>query len=143
MRYGHFERRMRHLANAGEAKKPSYAREEQLLYGMHKRNWSRETLVGQWVEKKVEVVVMREGSGEDSGAVACVERPATRHEPVKRVEKRVVYRSRIVEFSYLGWLSCKVKIIDTTRSEAFLVKSGPPFRTSSEKASSELGFKII
>ena len=85
MRYGRFERRMRHLANAGEAKKPAYAREEQLLYGMHKMNWSREALVGHWGEEKVEVVVMTEGSGEDNGAVACVERPATAQELVKMI----------------------------------------------------------
>ena len=89
------------------------------------------------------MVVMREGSGEDNGAVAFVENPATTQELVKRVERRVVHRSRIVEFSYLGWLLCKVKIIDKIRFEAFLVKSGPPFRIGSEDLNSELGFKTI
>ena len=111
---------MWHLANAGEPKKPAYAREEQLLHGMHKRNWSRETLVSDWRGKEVEMVVMGKVSGKDNGVVASVENPATTQEAVKRIEKRVVHQSNIVEFSYLGWLSCKVKTIDKTSSEAFL-----------------------
>ena len=94
---------MRHLANAGEPKKLAYARKKQLLYGMHKRNWSRETLVGDWKGKEVEMVVMGKVSGEDNGVVASVENPATMQEPVKRTGKRVVHRSNIVEFSYLSW----------------------------------------
>ena len=89
------------------------------------------------------MVVIREGSGKDNGVVASVENPAITQEPVKRVEKRVVYRSKIIEFNYSGWLLCKVKIINKINSEAFLVKSGSPFKTSSEHSSSELGFKII
>ena len=134
---------MSHLANAEEPKKPAYAREEQLLYRMHKRNWTRETLVGYWRGKEVEMVVMGKVSGEDNGAVASVENPATTQEPVKRIGKTVVHRNNIVEFSYLGWLSCKVKTICGTNSEAFFAKSRPPFRTSSEDASSEVGFETI
>ena len=82
---------MRHLANAGGPKKPAYAREEQLLHGMHKRNWSRETLVSDWRGKEVEMVVLGKVSGEDNGVVASVENPATTQEPVKRVGKRVIH----------------------------------------------------
>ena len=134
---------MWHLANAEEPKKVAYAREEQLLHGMHKRNWSRETLVSDWRGKEVEMVVIGRVSGEDNGVVAFAENPATTQEAVKRIEKRVVDRSNIVEFSYLGWLSCKVKTIDKTSFEAFLVKSGRPFRTSPEDSNSELGFETI
>ena len=126
---------MRHLANAGGPKKPAYAREEQLLHGMHKRNWSRETLVSDWRGKEVEMVVLGKVSGEDNGVVASVENPATTQEPVKRVGKRVIHRSKIIEFNYLGWLSCKVKIIDKISFKAFFVKSGPPFTTSSQDLS--------
>ena len=91
----------------------------------------------------MEMVVMGKVSGEDNGVVVSTENPATTQEPVKRIKKGVIYRNNIIEFSYLGWLLCKVKTIDKTSSEAFLVKSGPPFRTSSEDLTSELGFKII
>ena len=111
---------MRHLANAGEPKKPAYAKEKQLVYGMHKRNWSREILVNGWRGKGVEMVVMGKVSGEDNGVVASVENPATTQEPVKRIGKRVVHRSNIIEFKFLGWLSCKVRILYKTGFEAFL-----------------------
>lgn len=127
MSYGPFERRMRHLANAGEPKKLAYARKKQLLYGMHKRNWSRETLVGDWKGKEVEMVVMGKVSGEDNGVVASVENPATMQEPVKRTGKRVVHRSNIVEFSYLSWLSCKVRIIRGTSFRALFCEIRTPF----------------
>ena len=143
MSYGPFESRMSHLANAGEPKKLAYARKKQLVYGMHKRNWTRETLVGDWRGKEVEMVVMEKVSGEDNGVVASVEKPATMQEPVKRIGKRVVHRSNIVEFSYLGWLSCKVRIIRGTSSGGLFAKSGPPFKTSSEPPISELGLKNI
>ena len=121
---------MRHLANAGGPKKPAYVREEHLAHEMHKRNWSREALVDDWEGKKVKMVVLREVSGEDNGAVATAERPATMQELVKRIGKRIVHRSNIVEFNFLGWLSCKVRILYRTGFEAFLARSGPPFRTS-------------
>ena len=70
--------------------------------------------------KKAEVVVVREVSGEDNGAVAFVENPAITQEPVKRIGKRVVHQSYIVEFNYLGWLSCKVRIFFEPDFEAFL-----------------------
>ena len=110
---------------------------------MHKRNWSREALVSDWRGKEVEMVVMGKVSGEDNDVVVSAENPATTQKPVKRIEKRVVHRSNIIEFNYLGWLLCKVKTINKISSEAFLVKSGPPFKTSSEDPSSELGFEII
>ena len=36
---------MWYLINAGKQKKPAYIKEEQLLHGMHKKNWSKEILV--------------------------------------------------------------------------------------------------
>ena len=119
---------MRHLANAEGPKKPAYVKEKQSLYGMHKRNWSRETLVNGWRGKGVEVVVMGKISGEDNDAVASAKNLATTQELVKRIEKKVVHRSNIVKFGYLGWLLCKVKIFDKTRFEAFLAKSETPFQ---------------
>ena len=67
---------MWHLVNAEGPKKPAYAKNKQLLYGMHDRNWSREALVDNWKGKKVKVVVVRQVSGEDNGAVATAEKPA-------------------------------------------------------------------
>ena len=121
---------MRHLAKAGGPKKLAYAKEKQLVYGMHKRNWSRETLVNGWRGKRVKVVVMGKVSGEDNGVVATVENPATTQEPVKRIGKRVVHRSNIVDFSFLGWLLYKVGILHSIGIEAFLAKSKAPFKTS-------------
>ena len=142
MSYGRFERRMRHLANAGGPKKLAYAKEKQLVYEMHKRNWSEETLVDNWRGKGAEVVVVREVSDEDNGVVATVGKPATMQEPVK-IGKRVIYRNNIVEFSYLGWLSCKVRTTCRTRSEGLFAKSEPPFKTRSETFISDLIFQGI
>ena len=89
------------------------------------------------------MVVIREGSGEDNGVVVSVENPATMQEPVKRIKKRIVHRNKRIEFSYLGWLLYKIKIIDKINFKAFLAKSKPPFRTSSKDPNLELGFKII
>ena len=82
-------------------------------------NWSKETLVGQWVKKKVEMVVIREGSGKDNGIVVFVENPAIMQELVKRVKKKVIYRSRIIEYNSFRYLLCKVKIINKIKFEAF------------------------
>ena len=89
------------------------------------------------------MVVMEKVSGEDNGAVASAENPATTQELVKRIEKKVVHWSNIVEFSYLGSRLCKVKIFEKTRFEAFLAKSEPPFRTRCKDPSLELGFETI
>lgn len=97
---------------------------------MHKRNWIGGALVDDWKGKKVKMVVVRQVSGEDNGAVAIAERPATMQEHVKRIGKRIVHRSNIVKFNFLGWLSCKVRILYRIGFEAFLARSGPPFRTS-------------
>ena len=134
---------MRHLANAEGPKKPAYVKEKQSLYGMHRMNWSKEALVDDWKGKKVKMVVVIEVSGEDNGVVATVERPATMRELVKRIGKRIVHRSNIVEFNFLGWLSCKVRILYSTGFEAFLAKSGPPFRTSCNTTISDPILKTI
>ena len=76
------------------------------------------------------MVVMGKVSGEDNGVVATVDNPATTQEPVKRIGKRVVHRSNIVDFSFLGWLLYKVGILHSIGIEAFLAKSKPPFKTS-------------
>ena len=39
-------------------------------------NWSKETLVGQWVKKKVKMVIIRKGNGENNGVMVFVENPA-------------------------------------------------------------------
>ena len=48
------------------------------------------------------MVVVIEVSGKDNGVVATVKRPATMRELVKRIGKRIVHRSNIVEFNFLG-----------------------------------------
>ena len=104
MSYVLFQGQMRHLANAGAPRKPAYVREEQLVHEMHKRSWIGETLVDKWKGKRVKMGVMGEVSGEDSGVVATVEKPATMQEAVKMIGKRVVHRNNIVKSGYLGWL---------------------------------------
>ena len=69
------------------------------------------------------MVVVREVSGEDNGAVATAERPATMQELVKRIGKRIVHKNILVEFNFLGWLSCKVRILYRIGFEAFLARS--------------------
>ena len=100
-------------------------------------------MVDDWKGKKVKMVAVREVSGEDNGAVATAERPATMRELVKRTGKRIVHRSNIVEFNFLGWLSCKVKILHSTGFKAILAKSGPPFRTSCNTTISDPILKTI
>ena len=129
MSYVRFEKRMSHLANAGEPKKPAYVREEHLVHKMHKRSWIGEALVDNRKGKKAEMVVVRKVSGEDNGVVASVENPATTQEPVKRIGKKVVYQNYIIEFNYLGWLSYKVRIFFEPDFKAFL-RNRDPFAES-------------
>ena len=63
-------------------------------------NWSKETLVGQWVKKKVEIVVIREGNGEDNGVMVFIENPAIMQELVKKVKKKVIDWSKIIEYNF-------------------------------------------
>ena len=65
------------------------------------------------------MVVIREGSGKDNGIVVFMENPAIMQELVKRVKKKVIYRSKIIEYNSFRCLLCKVKIIDKIRFEAF------------------------
>ena len=134
---------MSHLANAGEPKKPAYAREEHLAHEMHNRSWIGEASVDNRKGKRVEVVVIREVSGEDNGVVVIVENPATMQELVKMIEKKIVHRRNIAEFSFLGWLSCKMRILYRTGFEAFLAKSRPPSGTSCDTPISGLILKTI
>ena len=67
---------MWHLINAKGLKKPACAKNKQLLYGMHDRSWSKKAFVDDWKGKKVKVMVVRQVSGEDNGAVVITEKPA-------------------------------------------------------------------
>ena len=49
-----------------------------------------------WRGKEVEMVVMGKVNGEDNGIVVSAENPAIMQEPVKRIKKKVIYRSNIV-----------------------------------------------
>ena len=82
-------------------------------------NWSKETLVGQWVKKKVKIVVIKERSGEDNVIMVFMENPAIIQKFIKRVKKKVIHRSKIIKYNYLNYLLCKVKIINNIRFEAF------------------------
>ena len=42
-------------------------------------------------------MIIREGSGEDNGVMVFVENPAIMQELMKRVKKKVIYWSKIVE----------------------------------------------
>ena len=89
------------------------------------------------------MVVIEKVSGEDNGVMVFAENPAITQEPVKRIKKKVIYRSNIIKYNYLGWLLCKVKTINKINSEVFLVKLGPLFKTSSKNPSLKFNFKII
>ena len=86
---------------------------------------------------------MEKVSGEDNSVVVSAENPAITQKPVKRIKKKVIHRSNIIKFNYLGWLLCKVKTINKINSEVFLVKLGPLFKTNFKNPSSEFNFKII
>ena len=47
-------------------------------------------------------MVIKEGSGEDNGIMIFVENPAIIQEFVKRVKKRVMHQSKIIECNYLN-----------------------------------------
>ena len=88
-------------------------------------------------------MVMEKVNGEDNGIVVSAENPAITQEPIKRIKKKVIHRSNIIKYNYLGWLLCKVKTINKINSKVFLIKLGPFFKTSFKNPSSEFNFKII
>ena len=45
------------------------------------------------------MVIMKEGSGKDNGIMVFMENPAIIQEFVKRVKKKVIYRSKIIEYN--------------------------------------------
>ena len=65
------------------------------------------------------MVVIREGNGEDNGIVVFMENPVIMQKLVKRVKKKVIYRSKIIEYNFFRYLLYKVKIINKIRFEAF------------------------
>ena len=65
------------------------------------------------------MVVIREGSGEDNGIMVFIENPVIMQEFMKRVKKKVIYRSKIIEYNFFCYLLYKVKIINKIRFEAF------------------------
>ena len=48
------------------------------------------------------MVIMEKVSGEDNGIVVSADNPAITQEPVKRIKKKVIYRSNRIKFNYLG-----------------------------------------
>ena len=46
------------------------------------------------------MVVIKEGSGEDNGIVVFMENPAIMQELVKKVKKKVIYRSKIIQYNF-------------------------------------------
>ena len=86
---------------------------------------------------------MEKVNGKDNGVIISTENPAIMQEPVKRIKKKVIYRSNIIKFNYLGWLLCKVKTINKINSKVFLVKLGSLFKTNPKNPSSAFNFKII
>ena len=67
----------------------------------------------------MEMVVIREGNGEDNGVMVFVENPAIIQEFVKKVKKKVIYRSRIIKCNFFRYLLCKIKIINKIKFKAF------------------------
>ena len=46
--------------------------------------------MGQWVNKKIEIVVIKKGNGKDNGIMVFMENPAIIQELIKRVKKKVI-----------------------------------------------------
>ena len=65
------------------------------------------------------MVVIREGNGKDNGIMVFMENPAIIQEFIKRVKKKVIYRSEIIEYNSFRYLLCKIKIINKIRFKAF------------------------
>ena len=75
--------------------------------------------MGQWVKKKMEMVVIKEGNGKDNGVIVFIKNPAIIQELIKKVKKKVIYRSRIIEYNSFYSLLYKIKIINKIRFKTF------------------------
>ena len=64
-------------------------------------------------------MVIREGNGEDNGVMVFVKNPAIIQEFMKKVKKKVIYRSKIIEYNSFYYLLYKIKIINKIRFKAF------------------------
>ena len=62
---------------------------------------------------------MREGSGKDNGIMVFIKNPAIIQELIKRVKKKIIYRSKIIEYNSFRYLLYKIKIINKIRFKAF------------------------
>ena len=67
----------------------------------------------------MEIMVIREGNGKDNGIMVFMENPAIIQEFIKRVKKKVIYRSRIIECNSFHYLLYKIKIINKIKFKAF------------------------
>ena len=65
------------------------------------------------------MVVIREGSGKDNGIVVFMENPAIMQELIKKVKKKVIYRSKIIKYNFFRYLLYKIKIINKIKFKAF------------------------
>ena len=70
-------------------------------------------------------MAIREGSGKDNGIMVFMENPAIIQELIKRVKKKVIYRSKIIEYNSFYYLLYKVKIINKIKFEAFWWNQDP------------------
>ena len=48
------------------------------------------------------MIIVREVSGEDNGAITTAKRPATMQKLIKRIGKRIVYWNNIIEFKFIA-----------------------------------------
>ena len=65
------------------------------------------------------MVVIKEGNGKDNSIMVFVENPAIIQKLIKRVKKKVIYRSKIIKCNSFRYLLYKIKIINKIRFEAF------------------------
>ena len=65
------------------------------------------------------MVVIKEGSGKDNGVMVFMENPAIIQELIKRVKKKVIYRSKIIEYNFFRYFLYKVKIINKIKFKIF------------------------
>ena len=46
------------------------------------------------------MVIIREGNGEDNDIMVFMENPAIMQKLMKRVKKKIIYRSKIIEYNF-------------------------------------------
>ena len=65
------------------------------------------------------MVIIKEGNGEDNGVIVFVENPVIMQEFIKKIKKKIIYRSKIIKCNSFYYLLYKIKIINKIRFKVF------------------------